>query len=136
MRVERCRWLAPHSPWQLVAGFTLWAIWFVAVYGGLSVACAVAPPASQRGSMTGLSLGLLALTLGTVLVLLFAAWHCLRGLRRLRAAGPEPGDDGEEAADRHARRQFVAGLAALLHGTAAVATVFVGLPLLWLPPCL
>lgn len=135
MTVARRGWLAPHSPWQLVAGFTLWAIWFVAVYGGLSVACAVGDPAPTGGLRSGLTLALLALTLGTVLVLLLAAGHCWRGLRRMRAGSEAPVDD-EEGRERAQRRQFVAGLAALLHLTAAVATVFVGLPLLWLPPCL
>ncbi|RYF79017.1 MAG: hypothetical protein EOO29_18465 [Comamonadaceae bacterium] len=128
-------WLAPHSAWQLVTGFTLWAIWFVAVYGGLSVACAVAPPASARGPLTSVTLALLALTLGTVLALLLAARYCWRALRRMRAGSEATGDDEEECG-RAQHRQFVAGLAAWLHLAAAVATVFVGLPLLWLPPCL
>ncbi|RYF70654.1 MAG: hypothetical protein EOO29_31430, partial [Comamonadaceae bacterium] len=107
--------LAPHSPWQLAAGFTLWAIWFVAVYGGLSVGCAVAPPSSERGAITGLGLGLMALTAATVALLLLAAAYCLRGLRRLRAHRITPAADGEDGAERNERRQFVAGLSALLH---------------------
>jgi hypothetical protein len=31
-------------PLQLVPGLIIWALWFIAIYGGLSVACALAPP--------------------------------------------------------------------------------------------
>lgn len=122
-------WLSPHSAWQLAVGFTVWSLWFVAVYGGLSVGCAMASPGASRGSFTGLNLALLVLTLATVVVLLAAAWGCLRARRAAHA----PSQRGTRGA---ARRRFTAGLAALLHLSAAVATVFVGLPLLWLPPCL
>lgn len=122
-------WLSPHSAWQLAAGFTVWSLWFVAVYGGLSVGCATAPPGAARGPFTGLNLALLVLTLATVIVLLGAAWICLQAWRSAQA----PSQRGTEGA---VRRRFMAGLAALLHLSAALATVFVGLPLLWLPPCL
>lgn len=123
------RWAAPHSPWQLAAGYALWSVWFVAVYGGLSVACSLAPPSAAQGPLNPLNLGLLLLTVGTVAVLLIAAWRCWR---RRRAVRREGGADRERAV----RHRFLAGLSALLHLTAAVATAFVGLPLAWLPPCL
>ena len=174
-RARRTGWLAPHSPWQLAAGYTLWALWFVAAYGGLSVACAVAPPAAGRGPFTALNLALIVLTLGTVALLLGAAWRCwraasvllplplregggegratcttTRGIHRRAAphpASPQRGEAQIQAPDPEAppprdyreramRHRFMAGLSALLHLTAAAATVFVGLPLLWLPPCL
>lgn len=189
-RITRSGWLAPHSPWQLALGFTLWSAWFVTVYGGLSVGCAVAPDAFVSGRFTGLSGLLMALTVAMVLLLLLASAHCLLGWRRLRALQPQPGrnaqedrphamgkavaartparngsgardarsgphadsnvrcgdvdgeSDGDEdttedpVRDRAARRQFVSALAALLHAAAAVATAFVGLPMLWFPPCL
>ncbi|MDA7415016.1 hypothetical protein PGB34_01440 [Xenophilus arseniciresistens] len=123
-----CAWLAPHRAWHVAAGFTLWSLWFVAAYGALSVACAVAPPAPARGPFTGVNLSLLLLTLATVALLLAAAWQCWRGRRALRPEGPAH-------RERAVRRRFLAGLSALLYLTAAAATAFVGLPLLWLPPC-
>lgn len=123
-----CR-LVPHSPWQLAAGYTLWSLWFVAVYGGLSVACSRAPPGAERGPFNSLSLGLMILTVATVCLLLIAARQCWRGRRVARHEGPAH-------RERAVRHRFLAGLSALLHLTAAVATGFVGLPLAWLPPCL
>lgn len=128
-RTRLLRWLSPHSPWQLAAGFTVWSLWFVAVYGGLSVGCSMAPPSAAQGPFTGLNLALLVLTLATVIVLLGAAWCCLQAWRAAHAPATR-GIEGE------ARRRFMAGLSALLHLSAAIATLFVGLPLLWLPPCL
>lgn len=121
-------WLAPHQAWQLAAGFTLWSLWFVAAYGGLSVVCALAPPAPERGPFNGLNLALLLLTLVTVVLLLGAAWQCWRGRRLPRPEGPA-------LRERAVRHRFLAGLSALLYATAAAATAFVALPLLWLPPC-
>jgi len=117
------RRLAADHPWQLVLGLSVWAVWFVVVYGGLSVACAVAPPAPERGSLTAVNAGLGLLTLATTLLLAWAAWACARAARR-------PPDSPDAV-----RRRFIARTAAVLHAVAAVSTVFVGLPLLALSPC-
>ncbi|WP_225783960.1 hypothetical protein [Xenophilus sp. Marseille-Q4582] len=122
-------WPAPHSPWQLALGFSVWSLWFVVAYVGLSLGCAMAPPPAGPGAFTALNLGLSLWTVATVGMLLAAAWVCLRAWRAARAPGPH----GPAGA---ARRRFMAGLSALLHLAAAGATVFVGLPLVWLPPCL
>ena len=42
-------------PIHLIVGLTLWSVWFVAVYSGLSVACAVNPPPPEARSLTLLS---------------------------------------------------------------------------------
>lgn len=147
---------APHSAWQLVLGLTLWSIWFVAIYSAMSVACAVMPAAPGAAWPTALSLALLALSAATALLLAAAAWRCWRALRCLNATRANVmretstranivrekstretvAASGHDGAERVSRHRFVAGLACVLHVTAAVATVFVGLPLLWLPPCL
>lgn len=117
------RRLSTSHPLQLVLGLTLWFAWFCAAYGGLSVACAVAPPPPERGAFTWVNVSLLLLTLATTAVLAWAAWLCAR------AAGLPAGTPDL------APRRFVAGVGAALHATAALSTAFVGLPLALLPPC-
>lgn len=110
-------------PVQLVLGLTLWLAWFCVAYGGLSVACAVAAPAPERGPWTWVNGSLLLFTLATAAVLAWAAWFCLRAAS-LPAGAPDL-----------APRRFVAAVGAALHATAALSTLFVGLPLALLPPC-
>jgi heme/copper-type cytochrome/quinol oxidase subunit 2 len=107
-------------PIHLVLGLILWAIWFVAIYGGLSVGCQVAPPVAEQGALTWLNAALLLFTLVTVLVLLVFAWLC----RRARGA-----------TDDHTGR-FVTGVAAGVYLAAAVITLVIGLPVIALPPCI
>jgi hypothetical protein len=111
------------DPLQLVLGLTLWFAWFCVAYGGLSVACAVAPPPPERGPFTWVNGSLLLLTLATAALLAWGAWACAR------AAGLPAG-----APDRAVRR-FVAATGAALHAVGAFSTAFVGLPLALLPPC-
>ena len=115
--------LSADHPWQLFLGPAIWALWFVVVYGGVSVACATVPPAIERGAFTWVNGGLLLLTLATTLLLVLAALYCRRMARQI-PSGP---------AD--ARRRFVASAAAMLHVISAVSTAFVGIPLLVLSPC-
>lgn len=115
--------LSVSHPLQLVLGLTLWFAWFCVAYGGLSVACAVAPPPAERGPWTWVNGSLLLLTLATTALLAWAAWACARAAA-LPAGAPD-----------RAPRRFVAATGAALHGTAALSTAFVGLPLAMLPPC-
>ena len=43
------RW-RPHHPVHLILGLCVWSIWFVVLYGGLSVACQLTPPEPQQGA--------------------------------------------------------------------------------------
>jgi hypothetical protein len=113
------RWLAPSHPLQLLLGLTLWSLWFVAIYAGLSVACELAPPAPGQGALTAINAGLGLLALATLALLGWLAW---RGL----AAGRES----------VGRARFIALVGAGLHLFSAVGVAFVGLPLVALPPCL
>jgi len=99
----------------------LWSIWFVVLYGGLSVGCALAPPDPAQGQWTWLNALLALLSLFTMAALLGLAWRFQRAARNER--------EGQSA-------RFVARLAAGVNLIGAIATVFVALPTLSLPPCL
>lgn len=111
-------------PLQLVIGPAIWLAWFGVVYGALSVACAVVPPAPERGPWNWVNGGLLLLTLVTAAGLAAAAWASHRAKRRL-GQGPQAGRD-----------RFLAHAGVLLHAISALSTLAVGLPLLLLPPCI
>lgn len=110
--------LTATHPGHLVIGLTIWAIWFVVVYGGVSLACAIAPPTPAAGPWNWINAGVGVLTLATIAGLSAVALFCWRGRR---AASPA--------------RHFVATTAAGLYLIAAVATLAVGAPALRLPPC-
>lgn len=116
---RRFPWLEADHPLQLVLGLTLWSLWFVVLYGGLSVACAAAPPAPGQGAMTGINLWLGLMTLATLGLLGWLVRFCLGAARRERG-----------------RSRFLAALAAGLHLFSAAGVAVVALPLVALPPCL
>lgn len=113
------RWWGPTHPAQLLLGLTLWSLWFVVIYAGLSVACALAPPAPGQGALTAINGGIAALTLPTLTLLGWLAW---RGWCAGRQAT--------------GRARFIALMGAGLHGYSAAGVVFVAWPLAALPPCL
>ena len=108
--------LAPGHPFQLALGLVIWSGWFIAVYGGLSVGCKLAPPAPMPGPFTWINLALLLITLPVVAGLLVLARRCWR----FAATTTQP---------------FIAQVAAGLHLSAAIATLAVAMPTLYLPPC-
>jgi len=111
---------SPYNPIHIPLGLTLWSLCFVALYGGLSVGCALLPPPAEQGPWTWLNavLGLVALL--TVAALLGLAWLFQRAARRAREAPAQ---------------RFVARVTAGIHVIAAIATLFVSLPVVSLPPC-
>lgn len=111
--------MRPGHPLQLVLGLIIWSLWLVAVYGGLSLGCLLARPGAGLGPATWLNGLLGGFTLLTVAWLSGCAW------RLWQAPTPEP-----------AARRFVVRVGAWGYLLAALATLFVGLPILALPPCL
>ena len=110
-------------PAHLVLGLVVWAAWFVAMYGGLSVACAAAPPPVAAGARTWVNGLLLLLTAFTASALLYAAWRCWLAARAsTEAAGA-------------ARSRFIPAVSAAVHLSAAVAVLTMGVPAIVLPPC-
>lgn len=115
----------PGHPVHLALGLTVWSLWFVVVYGGVSLACA--GPGAEAGGfgLPGVRVVLLAFTGLTALALGLAARWCWRGARHLASTpGPLMGD-----------ARFVAHMSAWLYALAAGSAVFVGLPLLVVPAC-
>lgn len=114
--------LRPTHPIHLLAGLTIWLIWFCALYAGLSLACQWAPPPPWLGPWTWVNgvLGLLSLV--SVALLLWAALRCWRGPRAGRGS-TQP-------------RRFIAAVSAGLYLLAAIATLAVSATLLLFPPCL
>lgn len=108
-------------PLNLVAGPVVWSVWFIAVYGGLSVVCGGTPGDGAGSSATRIALASLT---GVVIGAL-----CACALASRRAAAAPVAGDGTEV------RRFIATAAMALHGVAAVATAFTALPLLAVPPC-
>lgn len=111
-------------PAHLSIGLTVWCLWFVAVYGGLSVACALAAPDPGQGAVNPINLGLGLLTLLTTAGLGYLAFTCWQ------LAPAAEGDSPER------QGRFFARLSAALYFLAGGATLAVGLPILALPPCI
>lgn len=106
-------------PVQLVLGPIVWALWFVAIYAGLSVACSVAPPEASKGAVTWLNGALLVLTLLVTLVLAGASVWCWRASRQ-----------------GSTREVFFTRVSAAVYLLTAGSTLLIGAPVLVLPPCL
>ena len=84
--------------------------------------CKLSPPDPAQGVWNWLNGSLGALTLLTLALLLWMARYFWRLSR-----APE---------EQNERQQFVTKIAAGIHFIAALATLFVGIPLLQIPPCL
>lgn len=112
----------PRHAAHLVLGLSVWFGWLGVMYAGLTLGCVLAPPPPGEGSLTWLNAALVALTIATTAGLLGYARLCWRA-----AQDPAPSADP--------RRRFLPGVGAALHLAAALATLFVGLPVLGLAPC-
>jgi len=112
----------PGHAWHLVLGLTLWFVWFGATYGGLAVACAVAPPATL-GPLNWLNASVLLLAAATTTGFSAGAWTSAR------AANCLPAGSATE------RGRFIARSSAALYTIAAVSTAVVALPAVLLAPC-
>lgn len=110
--------LRPSHPLHLVVGLILWSLWFVVLYGGLSVACAVSPPSAEQGALTAINIGLGLFTLAVTALLAWLGWLCLRAARVGQG-----------------RPRFFAGMSAGMYAVSVVATLFTGVPLIAMPPC-
>lgn len=113
--------MKPHA-WHLVIGLTLWFAWFSATYGGVAVACAIAPPSPAQGAWTWINATVLLLAVAFTAGFGWVAWYSARGMQRMQP-------------DAHARDRFFAHTATALYGVAALSTMLVALPAVLMPPC-
>ena len=117
------RLLAPSHPVHLVTGFLVWSAWFVVIYGGVTLGCVLLAPDPALGFRTSINLIFALLTAFVTAALAWAAWRCWKAVRGPLATGPR-------------RELFIARTSAALYLLSALATAFVGWPVLILPPCL
>jgi len=113
--------LSPLHPVQLVLGLIVWSLWFVALYGGLSVACAFTPVAGATDPLNWLNGLLLLITLLVTALLLHWARRCWQAC--------PPRGEGDQPV------RFQTRVAAAVHLFSAGAALAVGLPVVALPPC-
>ncbi|MFC0711431.1 hypothetical protein [Azorhizophilus paspali] len=111
--------MRPGHPLQLALGLIIWSLWLVAVYAGLSLSCLSVWPDARLGVGSWLNELLGSLTLLIAAWLFGCAWRLWRMPPPILAA-----------------RRFVVRVGAWVYLLAAVATLFVGLPIMALPPCL
>ena len=116
------RWCKPGHPAQLVLGFSIWSIWFIAMYAGLSVVCQFVAPAPQDGAANWLNYALFGLTLIVITLLLLLAG---RGWRYCQSVQQDSRP-----------QRFIAYVSTVLYLIAALATLAGALPVLVLPPCI
>lgn len=114
---------SPFHPVHLFLGLAIWAAWFVALYGGLSIACAIAPPDSDNRAGTWINGTILAVALLVGVYLLWCAYRCWQ-------ASP----DAKLQQDRPLKG-FISKTAAAVYLVSAFASLALGLPGLVLPPC-
>ena len=110
----------PTHPAHLVLGLAIWSLWFIVIYGGLSVGCAIAPPATESGPLNWLNAALLLSTTFTLAVLAWLMLACWRTGRH---------------EDIARRQRFIAVTSAGLYAVATLSTLVIGLPAAALPPC-
>lgn len=113
---------SPYHPMQLVFGLAIWAVWFVMIYAGLSLACEYVGSA-ESDSLSWINLVLMAFTMLTCGLLLFLAHRTWRDARLTWR-------------DQRPASRFIVRTAVLLDLVAALVTLAVGLPAVMLPPCL
>lgn len=111
--------LSLSHPVHLVLGLTVWSVWFVVLYGGLSVACELAPPDPASGPANWLNPLLWLSTLVVVAALLWVG-------RAVWRAAPDRNESN---------RRYISLTSAALYGVSAFATLVVAVPVLFLPPC-
>ncbi|MCL7945528.1 hypothetical protein [Marinobacter sp. ATCH36] len=114
---------SPFHPLNLVLGLIIWALWFVLLYGGLSVGCAFAPPGAEAGAWTWINAVSLALALFVSGYLLVCAYGCWKASPPSHAVEVEP------------IKTFTSKTSAAVYLVSALASLALGLPGILLPPC-
>jgi len=111
--------LRPRALLALIAGYLVWSLCFVLLYSLLSIGCEVG---WHRPSLLGLNLLSWLLLLTWILHMGAGAWL----IWQARNSDPPPS---------HTTAHFIRRVTLLLHTTALGGTIWIGLPILALPPC-
>lgn len=114
----------PFHPVNLVLGLIIWALWFVVLYGGLSVACAFAPPQTEAGAWTWINAVSLVLALIVSGYLLVCAYRCWKASSPSHVVEVEP------------LQTFTSKTSAAVYLVSAFASLMLALPGVLLPPCI
>lgn len=114
---------SPFHPLHLFLGLAIWAACFVALYGGLSVGCAIAPPDADKLASTWINGAILTVALLVGGYLLWCAYRCWQA-------------SSEATLQKESRlKGFISRTAAMVYLVSAFASLALGLPGLVLPPC-
>ena len=114
--------LRPCHPVHLVLGPAIWVGWFAVLYASMSVTCSLIPPAASQGAMTWINALLLVLTILVTLLLTSLGYCCWRYASA----------NGGGWTDR----PFTSRVAAGVYLLTAYSTLMIGMPVVFLPPCL
>lgn len=112
----------------IITGPILWAVHFVFVYVGVSLACATGLDSAAVAGVPWVNLILIGFSLLILAVMAVRSLHLLRGLRR--RTDEAEGEDEEERGEL-----FRGALALLLYALSFVAVAWVSLPLFVIAPC-
>lgn len=113
------RFSRPTALVTMIAGYLVWSSCFVVLYSLLSIGCELQ---WQRFGLLGISSITLMLIFAWLLHLLALGWLIRAAWQAERAGLPPPS-------------RFVRRVTLILHLTAFAATIWIGLPILALPPC-
>lgn len=111
----------------MVASFIVWSAYFAAVYSFQAIACIRGFQGARVAGVDMLTLGLVIMTALTLVAIAYLGWRSLRVVSLSRVVQGDAPD--VSCAD------FMALTSALLAAMALVATLWVALPILLLPPC-
>jgi hypothetical protein len=111
-----------------VSGLLVWAVYFVAAYVFLSIACA---SGLNRIRLLGVDAAQLTLVLMTLVALALIAWIAVANVRAGRRTRTRAGAEPRVAE----RRRFMSRTAVLLAGLSFVATLWMGGSIVVLAPC-
>ncbi|MGO2136558.1 MAG: hypothetical protein ACTH3S_14150 [Marinobacter sp.] len=115
---------SPFHPVNLVLGLVIWALWFVLLYGGLSVGCAFAPPDAEAGVWTWINATSLIAGLTVSGYLLACAHGCWKAPSLSHVSEVEP------------IKAFISKTSAAVYLVSAFASLMLAMPGVILPPCI
>jgi hypothetical protein len=115
------------SLWTIIAGPTVWAVYFLLCYVPAAVYCA-------KADSTGAGLGTVRVAIAafTVIALALIVHAGVLAYRHWGFGTDDPPHDDDTLQDR---RRFLGYATLLLCGLSFVATIYVALPALMIPTC-